>query len=456
MFRRIAHALWGKFESWQELKKFGFMALIFFCIIGTFWGIKPSKDSIFAATVGIDLLPWAKVVSILFIVPLVMLYSRLIDRYDRQKVFYILICGYGLLAFVFYYFLSHPHYGIANEVESATRLVGWLWYVYVDSFISLMIAVFWVIATDTTLPESARRGFPLIYLFGQLGNIVGPLVLRASRFGFATSAPIVGIAGFIMFGIAALMWIFIKTTPKELLRSYKGACATTKKEKKEKKNAGFFEGLRLIANNWYLLGIFLVVFIYDAVVVIFDFHFHAMAKAAFPQEVANAEYLSQFGVWTGVVALLCILLGINNIQRWLGMRASLIFMPILVGIATITLKFYPTLSVVFWIMVFAKAVNYALNQPTVKQLYIPTSKDARYKSQGWIETFGVRGAKSVGSLFNATRGLFKSKYGAIVGINIFLTLSTTVSLGAVACWLFLALSVGKRYDNAVKKNEIVC
>ncbi|MCK5632350.1 hypothetical protein KAH94_01240 [bacterium] len=454
MVQKVFQALWGKFESRDELKKFGFLAFIFFCIIGTFWAIKPLKDSVFAATVGVDFLPWAKVVSIFFIVPLVIIYTKLIDTFKRQNVFYILISIYSLLAFVFYFFLADSYYGIPNEVENAWRLLGWLWYVYVDSFVSLMVALFWVIATDITLPDSARRGFPIIALFGQFGNIAGPFFLRASRFGFVNSAPIAAIAGLIMLGIGGLMWLFMNTTPKHLLQSYKGENGAGLKNKKEK--SGFFEGLRLIASNWYLLGIFLMITIYEAVVVIFDFHFHAMAKAAYPQEIANAEYLAKFGVTTGIVASLCVLLGINSIQRLLGMKISLLLMPLLVMVATISLKFYPTLSVVFWIMVFAKAINYALNQPTIKQLYIPTSKNVRYKAQGWIEMFGSRGAKSVGSLFNATRGVFKSKYGAIAGINIFLTLSTTLSVGMIFVWLFIAIYVGKSYDNAVQKNEVVC
>ena len=51
-------------------------------------------------------------------------------------------------------------------------------------------------------------------------------------------------------------------------------------------------------------------------------------------------------------------------------------------------------------MVASKAINYALNSPSMKQLYIPTTKDVRYKSQAWIESFGSRGSKAAGSGIN--------------------------------------------------------
>jgi len=455
MVGRITEFLWGKFESKQELRKFFVLALIFFCIIGTYWALRPLKDSIFVAMVGVDFLPWAKVLSVSIMMPLVVLYTKLIDTYARHKVFYIMMLAYGIVALIFMGFFLHPQYGLQNTVESPFRIVGWLWYAYAESFGSLIVALFWVFTTDITLPESARRGFPIIALFGQLGNIFGPLVLRANRFGFVNSAPIAGIAAAIMFVTGALMWFFMKTTPEKEMQTY---VASKSKEDKpqEKKRVGFLDGLVLIFTKGYLLGIFLMVASYEAILVVFDFHFKSMAKLAFPLEGDYAGFLAQYGVWTGIVSSLCVLFGINSIQRKLGMSASLVIAPILVAIATVTLKMYPQLEVVFWIMVIAKAVNYALNAPTIKQLYIPTTKEARYKSQGWIEMFGSRAAKTGGSFINMTRALFKANYGVVNGITFFLTLTTIASLGIVAAWLFIALFVGRTYKKAMEKEEYVC
>ncbi|MCK5632351.1 hypothetical protein KAH94_01245 [bacterium] len=454
MLNRIATFLWGKFESNDELKKFLTLAAIFFCIIGTYWAMRPLKDSVFVTMVGVDFLPWAKILSVSIMVPLVILYTKLIDSFARHKVFYILISIYAILALVFTYFLMHSQYGLANDLESPWRIVGWLWYAYVESFGSLIVALFWVITTDITLPESARRGFPIIALFGQLGNIVGPFVLRASRFGFANSAPIAGLCAIVMFFTGILLWYFMKVTPVDNLKGYEAQ--EIKKPKGKKEAVGFLDGLKLIFTNGYLLGIFLMISAYEAIVVVFDYHFKSMAKVVYSTEVSYASFLGEYAVWTGIVSSLCVFLGINSIQRRLGMTASLILMPLFVGIATIALKLYPALGVAFWIMVFAKAVNYALNAPTIKQLYIPTTKDVRYKSQGWIEMFGSRAAKSGGSFINMTRGVFKAKYGATSGINLFLTISTIASLGIVAGWLFIAMFVAATYNKATKEEKYVC
>lgn len=500
-FRKIAQSLWGKFESRQEILKFLSLAVTFFLIICIYWIMRPVKDSVFAITVGMENQPLAKILSAFVMLPIVMIYSRLISIFKSDKVFYILIATYGLIALVFMYFFMDPSIGLSNTVVSKTRLIGWLWYVYVESFGSLLVALFWVIVTDTTLPESAKRGFPLIYMLGQLGNIVGPFFITAEKLGFATSAPVVGICAGIMFLTGILLWLFMRFTPKEQLISYSektelgkekvacelqagasasgasgvsadtqaGACKAgvfdekkaekieEKKEKKEvKEKVGFFRGLKTIFSYGYLMGILFIVMTYEVIVMIFDYHFKMMVDSTFITEIAKASYLANYAVYTGVVATLCVVFGINNIQRKLGMFASLLIMPIFVLTAIVAFKFYPVLSVTLWIMVFSKGVNFALNQPTIKQLYIPTTRASRYNSQGWIEIFGARLAKTGGSMVNLTRKLFVNKYGAILGVNFFLTLTMSVSFGLVIVWLFVAFYLAKKHKQAIDTDSVVC
>lgn len=456
MLGRIATALWGKFESREEVQKFGLLAVIFGFIIGNYWALRPIKDSIFGTTVGVDYQPWAKWLSVLVIVPLVLLYSKLIDTFPRHKVFYGLVAAYAFMALAFSAFFMHPTIGLANTVESPSRIIGWLWYVYVESYGSLIVALFWTITTDITKPEAAKRGFPLIVMFGQMGNILGPWLLRAKRLGFANSAPIVGICGLLTLMILVTFWFFLKVTPKKQLESYH---ATDSGEAHSE--PGFFEGLRLILSKGYLLGIFFVVSIYEIIITVFDFQLKAEGKAVFPAEADLSEFLQGYATWTGIIATLCVIFGINNIQRKLGMTVSLMLIPVLVAVAAILVYMSAgnpqhSLNFIFWIMVSAKAVNYSLNGPSLKQLYIPTSRDAKYKSQAWIEMFGSRGAKAAGSGINMLRGSFIGSMGRAAGIPFFISLCTGIHMCLVVVWLFVALYVSKKYNSAIKENKVVC
>ena len=132
-------------------------------------------------------------------------------------------------------------------------------------------------------------------------------------------------------------------------------------------------------------------------------------------------------------------------------------LPILTGVAVLLIKLNPqSLVIGFWIMVFSKAVNYALNQPTLKQLYIPTSKDTKYKAQAWIEMFGGRLSKGTGSFINTWRAPLVTQNGLVDGVARFLMFSSMISFGLVGLWLFVAIYVAKTYDKAIKEKRIVC
>ncbi|MBS1987287.1 hypothetical protein JST99_05130 [Candidatus Dependentiae bacterium] len=452
MLKRIATALWGKFESSDEIKKFGLLALIFGLIIAVYWGMRPIKDSIFGAIVGFDYQPLAKMLSLCVATPLVILYGKLIDRFPRQNVFYGLTAFYGVAALAFAAGFMHPTIGLSNVVEDPSRWIGWAWYVYVESFGSLIVALFWAFTTDITDTQSAQRGFPLIALFGQMGNIFGPYLLQAKRYGLGNSAPIVAVIGVLIFVIGLLLWVFTKIIPAAQMSGYHAADGEEKHSE-----PGLFEGLRLLLTQGYLFGIFLVIFFYEVILTIFDFHFKSAVKAIYPAEADNAAYLSDYAVWVGIVATACVFFGINNIQRHLGMRASLILLPLLIATAVGTLWLYPTaINVAFWIMVLSKAINYALNQPTLKQLYIPTTKDAKYKAQAWIEMFGSRGSKAAGSTINSFKKPLELSMGKVAGGSTFIAVTTLSSGVMILVWLFAAVYVAKRYTHAVNNKQVVC
>ena len=451
--KKIAVMLWGKFESREEVQKFGLLAAIFFLLIGIYWALRPMKDSIFFTVVGGETWqPVAKWLSLVVMVPLIIFYAKLIDKYPRHKVFYVLTTFYAVAALLFAFFFMHPTIGLDNAVADPSRIIGWMWYIYVESFGSLIVALFWAFTTDITIPESAERGFPFIGLFGQFGNIMGPWLLNARRLGFSTSAPVVAICAFFIFALALLLWFFMRVTPKSQLVSYHA-----KHHEEKHTEPGFLEGLKLLVTKGYLLGIFLIISVYEIIVTVIDYHFKVTGHAVYPVEADYGAFLSSYATMTGVVSTLCVFFGINNIQRKLGMKASLVLLPILVAVAVVTLKLNPTaLNIAFWIMVFSKAVNYALNQPTLKLLYIPTTKDTKYKAQAWIEMFGSRGSKAAGSAISASRGIFTAKYGAAAALSAFFTLFSVFSGVMIIGWLFVAIYVSKTYDKAIRNKEVVC
>lgn len=458
-FQWICRFNFGTFEK-EEFKKFLRMGLIFALIIGVYWTLRPLKDSIFIQLVDKLHLPYAKTVSVLALLPLVMFYTKLLERTSRERMLIILPTFYGLtiLAFsVMMYFAQAP----AAEISArsalsflATRGLGYLWYVYVESFGSLVVALFWAFAADTTAPTSAKRGFPLVVALGQMGGILFPYTIGGlpHRLGFTTDTLSMVCLGILTLLIIACVRYFLRATPKNLLAAFEGK---NEKAAESEQEPGFLEGLKLLLKHKYLLGIFAANFIYELVVTIFDFNFKITAADHF-SGVHLSHYLSAYGSSVNIVSLACLLLGISNVTRFLGVGVALAAMPVIVGLALFGFLSLNSLSFLFILMVGSKAINYALNGPALKQLYIPTTPDVRFKAQAWIETFGSRASKEAGSIFNMLLAPLQKAFGAMAGRSYYLIASGCLGFPFLAFWFIVAIYLGRTFKHAVENKKVVC
>ncbi|MGI4850382.1 MAG: Npt1/Npt2 family nucleotide transporter [Janthinobacterium lividum] len=147
----------GTFEK-EEFKKFLRMGLIFALIIGIYWTLKSLKDSIFMQLVDKMYLPFAKTVSLIALLPFLMLYTKLLEKKSREKMLIIIptFYGIGILVFSLVMLLAQTS---SEEIASrawipfiATKMLGYIWYLFVESFGSVFVALFWAFATDTIDP----------------------------------------------------------------------------------------------------------------------------------------------------------------------------------------------------------------------------------------------------------------------------------------------------------------
>jgi ATP:ADP antiporter, AAA family len=458
-FQWLCRFNFGTFEK-EEFKKFLKLGLVFALIIGVYWTLRPLKDAIFIQLVDRLHLPYAKTVSVLALLPLVMFYTKLLEKNSREKMFVILPAFYGILVLVFavcMFFVQGSQEHIASREGLSylgTRFLGYMWYLFVESFGSLVVALFWAFAADSTDPTSAKRGFPLVVAIGQMGGIVSPYGIGGlpHRLGLQTDTMSMILLGILILAIIPLIKYFLRSTPKELLKAFHGH---NEKKEEAKQEPGFLEGLKLMCKHKYLLGIFAANFIYEVIVTIFDFNFKVSAGSVY-SGVALSNYLSIYGSSVNIVSLLCLLLGISNVTRFLGVGVALAAMPVIVGVALFGFLSLDSLTFLFSLMVGSKAINYALNGPALKQLYIPTTPDVRFKAQAWIETFGSRASKEAGSIFNMLLKPLQSSFGALAGRSYYLMLSGGLGFPLLILWFIVALFLGKTFKKAIDNKNVVC
>ncbi|MBX9744189.1 MAG: hypothetical protein K2X08_03145 [Chlamydiales bacterium] len=456
-FQWICRFNFGNFER-EEFKKFLRMGVIFALIIGVYWTLRPLKDAVFIQLVSNLQLPFAKTASVLALLPLVMFYTRLLEKTSREKMLIILPTFYGLSILVFSFLMmivqDWPAENRSALASMSIKGLGYFWYLFVESFGSLVIALFWAFAADTTEPTQAKRGFPLVVAIGQVGGIILPYTIGGLPHRLHHSTDFLSILslGLLTLFLIPLIRYFFRATPKQLLTSFHGKNEKTLEKKQE---PGFLEGLKLLLKHRYLLGIFAANFIYEVVVTIFDFNFKLAASTEY-SGVALSHYLSLYGSSVNIVSLFCLLLGISNVTRFLGVGTALAAMPVIVACATLGFLSLGSLSFLFMLMVGSKAINYALNGPALKQLYIPTTPDVKFKAQAWIETFGSRSSKQAGSMFNMSLAPLQSSFGAVVGKSHYLTLSAILCFPLLAFWLFIAIFLGRSFKKAVQNNQLIC
>ena len=107
------------------------MGVVFFFVVAAYTVAREFKDSVFMTIVGRTYIPDAKFASMFVLIPLILLYSKLVDKTRRYQLLCIYSTIYGVLGLVFTYFLG-TNIGIVNTVQDPHRIFGWLFYFFIE------------------------------------------------------------------------------------------------------------------------------------------------------------------------------------------------------------------------------------------------------------------------------------------------------------------------------------
>lgn len=221
------------------------------------------------------------------------------------------------------------------------------------------------------------------------------------------------------------------------------------------KEEGVMEGFYLFYEHDYVKGIFAVSSLYMVQVTVIDYMLKVLAKTRYeglypgdPGQAlkAFASFMGYFGIATNGISFLFSLFGTGKVIKHLGLKFTLISFPLMMLFFTILVWLHPNIWVVFAVMMFIKAMSYALNNPTKEILYQMTSTAIKFKCKSWIDTFGQRGSKAAGSLI--TNAFAESlpdlvNYGSALGV-------------AMAAFLvYVSDFMGKKFDELAAAGDKV-
>lgn len=450
---RIFRALWGDLST-EEFKKFGILSAAMALVIGNYWMLRITKDPIFDLLVGFrEWQPVAKILSLVVMVFVVLGYSKLVDLLSRKWLIYLLCSFYGLMFLIIGGLLARPDFLSVAPTSALYPMVSWIpgkalgWFAYLllESYGSLLIGLFYSFIASVMSTDLAKKGYGLLSFVTQVGTVSGVLISMY----YVKS---IGFSGlYILGGLIVLAAPFvIKIYMSKFAQEIKATAESPKKGK-----TGFFEGVRLILTRPYIVGVFVVATFYEIISTIVEYQMNWVATGVYPH--GSPDYVFFRGVQAlGIngLALLFALVGTSFFMRRFGLRFCLIAFPTLIAVVVIfnltAVQIGISNQFLMWGLLIAtvaiKGFNYALNKPTSEVMYIPTSKDVKFKAKGWIDMFGNRFTKGTGSTVTKSFGY------ALPPLMLY---GTIISLGIIGVWIAVAYMVGNKFNDLQETKTII-
>ena len=203
----------------------------------------------------------------------------------------------------------------------------------------------------------------------------------------------------------------------------------------------------MLLKHPYTFGIFALVLFFEIVSSILSFQRLGVAEDCGIGIAKTSCFLLGLSFAVHCVGFFISFLGTRIIVSRLGERLSLVLIPLIIGVVLVYYTFTTSAAALLVCFVVMRAVHYALNQPITEALYIPTVKAVKFKSKSWIDTFGKKMAKGVGSVFNGIASSF--------GPALFQSIHASLLACVIGMWVAVAYLLGKKFETAVKNQEVI-
>lgn len=444
----------------HERLKVLLLSATYLCMVAGYTLIYDLKNSIFISIVGREYQPYAKMASLIVLIPAVLFYSVLVDRLRRYQLLYFYSVVYSVFGLCCAYFIGHPTIGIANTDSSPWRLFGWIFFFFIEGFSPFMVSVFWSFANSITDPEGAKDNYGFLVAGSKLGGMISAglawLLLTLKDAGGKqwlsdelNHQILLIIFSCVILLVPCVIYFLMKKVPGFYMHGYKAVYELEKEKSKTEpdEKPGLFSGLVMILKRPYILGMFGMVFFYEVLNTILGYQRLAVAQnvSNTVSDLSSLLYLQMFAMHA--VGLVISLFGTRALLRWLGETTCLVLIPLASGLllSYFWLSYSPfALTLIF---VVSKSVNYAFTYPVREALYIPTVKDVKFKSKSWIDAFGREISRGSGSVFN----IISDK----VAPWLYFPLQGIFFIGIIISWIATAVFLGKKYAKTIKSNEVI-
>jgi len=378
------------------------LLLNLFLILVAYYVIKTVREPLIRQTGGAELRSYAAAFQAGVLMLAVPAYGFISARVTRVR----LIVGVTIF---FLACLELFYVGALAQVP----FLGFAFFVWVGIFSVAVIAQFWSFANDIYDQPTGERLFPIIGIGATVGSVAGSyLAKRLFEWHFGATA---------LMQIAAGMLALHLVVYFVLLRRPEASTRNTASQAKLTGKGGFTlvflkPYLRLIALLLILLNLVNTTGEYILNRTVGDLAEAAFAAAsaldssvhhdAFIQAYFGSFY-GEFFTWVNIVGVLVQAFVVSRIVKYTGIGGVLFALPVVALGAYSLVTFGVAFSVLRWAKTAENATDYSVMNTAKAMLWLPTTRDEKYKAKQAIDTFFVRlgDVLSAGLVFVGTEWL---------------------------------------------------
>jgi AAA family ATP:ADP antiporter len=398
-----------------ELAKVVLLATNVFVLLTTYYVLKVVREPLILLDGGAEVKAYASAGQAGLLLIVVPVFGALAARRSRIQLM-VTIQTFFIGCLIAFYVLARAHLPI-----------GIAFYLWVGVFNVLVISNFWSFATDVFTQDQGKRLFGIIGLGGSAGAILGALVPGLLQHHVGVYELMLVAAG----GLALSTVIY----------GFVDRVGTKQPAESMDRKGGF----GMVISDRYLRLIAIMLVLATVVnttgeLVVGSLVEDASRGAADRGAFIASYYSSYYGAVNVVSALIQGLL-VSRLIRALGVRGTLFVMPLVALGSWLVFLGRSTVSVIRFTKTAENSFDYSLHNTIRQALFLPTSRDAKYKAKAAIDTFVFRIADVLAGL-----GVVYVLVHLGVGIQGF----AIVNLALTLVWLVLVARTGKLHDQLAR------
>ncbi len=394
------------------------LTLNFFLLQFGYYIFKTVRESLILTQAGATGKAYTAAVQAVLLLFLVPAFGAFASRVDRVK----------LITWVTLLLLCFPVlFVVASRAGMRTGIAYFVW---VGIFNTLGIAQFWAFVNDVYTKDQGKRLIPMVVVGASLGAWLG--AEYAGRF-IKTAGPYV--PGLVACGIVAACIIIVRVVSATQVRR-----DVAERAAEAVKPLGQEGGFELIRKDRYLLLIAGLIVVLNLVNTTGEYVLGSLVERQAEQiygtdEASTADREKFIGAFFGkdyfskvnLVGFLVQLLAVSRIIKYLGVGGALFIHPLIALAGYGSAFFSPSLGFVRNIKILDNATDYSLNNTLKQALWLPTSREAKYKAKAAVDSFFMRS----GDVLSA--GLVY--LGSVLAFT--LPVFAAINVGLAAVWLVI-------------------